>query len=305
MKLDQLQHLVAIVENGSLRSASRRLGVPQPALTRSLRALERELGAALFVRETTGMVLTPVGRRFHARASAIVHEAQRARDEIAQYQGDDAGTVVAALSIMPHVGLLPQALQPFRERWPKVRLQLIEGLFPDVEGGLRDGSIDFYLGAAPRSALAPGLLMQPLFDNTRAVMCRRGHPLSQARSLQALVDADWAVTAVDYDAEDDLARLFASHGLPAPRMLLRARSAMSMMVALAHSDLLAMLPVQWASFPLTRDALNVIRVRQVLPAPGIVLVRNPRLPLTPAAETLCDMLLRHGPAAARPASPAA
>lgn len=297
MKLDQLQHLVAIVENGSLRSASRRLGVPQPALTRSLRALERELGAALFVRETTGMVLTPVGRRFHARASAIVHEAQRARDEIAQYQGDDAGTVVAALSIMPHVGLLPHALQPFRERWPKVRLQLIEGLFPDVEGGLRDGSIDFYLGAAPRSALAPGLQVQPLFDNTRVVMCRRGHPLSQARSLQALADADWAVTAVDYDAEDDLARLFASHSLPAPRMLLRARSAMSMMVALAHSDLLAMLPVQWASFPLTRDALNVIRVRQVLPAPGIVLVRNPRLPLTPAAETLCDMLLRHGPAA--------
>ena len=75
MKLDQLQHLVAIVEHGSLRAASRRLAVPQPALTRSIRALERELGASLFLRETTGMVLTPIGQRFHARASAIVHEA--------------------------------------------------------------------------------------------------------------------------------------------------------------------------------------------------------------------------------------
>jgi DNA-binding transcriptional LysR family regulator len=268
-------------------------------LTRSVRALERELGAALFLRETTGMVLTPVGRRFHARASAIVHEAQRARDEIAQHTGDDAGTVVVALSIMPHVGMLPQALQPFRERWPKVKLQLIEGLFPDVEGGLREGGIDFYLGAAPRAAPAPGLQVQHLFDNTRAVVCRQGHPLSNSRSLKALVNADWAVTAVDYNAEDDLARLFASHGLPAPRMQLRARSAMSMMVALAHSDLLAMLPVQWSTFPLTRDALNVIRVRQVLPAPSIVLVRNPRLPLTPAAEFLCDMLLRHGPVEAQ------
>jgi LysR family transcriptional regulator of abg operon len=203
--------------------------------------------------------------------------------------------VVVALSIMPHVGMLPLALQPFRARWPKVKLQLIEGLFPDVEGGLRDGSIDFYLGAAPRAAPAPGLQMQPLFDNTRAVVCRQGHPLANARSLKALINADWAVTAVDYNAEDDLARLFASHGLPAPRMLLRARSAMSMMVALAHSELLAMLPVQWATFPLTRDALNVIRVREVLPAPSIVLVRNPRLPLTPAAEFFCDVLLRHGP----------
>jgi hypothetical protein len=39
MKLDQLQHLVAIVEHGSLRAAARRLAVPQPALTRSVRAL--------------------------------------------------------------------------------------------------------------------------------------------------------------------------------------------------------------------------------------------------------------------------
>jgi LysR family transcriptional regulator, regulator of abg operon len=292
MKLDQLQFLVAIVEHGSLRAAARRLNVPQPALTRSVRALERELGSALFLRESTGMVLTPVGRRFHARASAIVHEAQRARDELAQYAGDDEGTVVAALSIMPHVGMLPQALQPFRARWPKVKLQIIEGLFPDVEAGLRDGSIDFYLGAAPRSEPAPGLQSRHLFDNTRAVVCRKGHPLANSRSLKALAKADWAVTAVDYNAEADLERLFASHGLPAPHTSLRARSAMSIMVALAHSDLLAMLPVQWASFPLTRDTLAVIRVRETLPAPSIVMVRNARLPLTPAAEFFCDVLLR-------------
>jgi len=292
---------VAIVENGSLRAASRRLNVPQPALTRSVRALERELGGALFIRETTGMVLTPMGRRFHGRASAIVHEARRAQDEIAQYSGSDGGTVTAALSIMPHVGMLPQALQHFRERWPKVKLQLIEGLFPDVEAGLREGGIDFYLGAAPRTAPAPGLQLQHLFDNTRAVVCRQGHPLAGARSLKALAGADWAVTAVDYNAEDDLARLFASHGLAVPNMQLRARSAMSVMVALAYSDLLAMLPVQWAEFPLTRDALQVVRVREALPAPAIVLVRKPGLPLTPAAEFLCDLLLRQGPAQPRAA----
>ena len=140
MKLDQLQHMVAIVEHGSLRAAARRLQLAQPALTRSIRALEKDLGAALFLRETTGMVLTTMGRRFHLRASAIVHEARRARDEIAQHHGDAAGTVVAALSIMPHVGMLPYALGAFRERYPQVRLQLVEGLFPDVESALREGA---------------------------------------------------------------------------------------------------------------------------------------------------------------------
>jgi LysR family transcriptional regulator of abg operon len=297
MKLDQLQHLVAIVEHGSLRAAARRMEQPQPALTRSIRALEKELGGALFLRETTGMALTAMGRRFHVRASAIVHEARRAREEIAQHNGDDEGTVVAALSIMPHVGMLPYALNTFSQRYPKVRLQLVEGLFPDVESALREGSIDFYLGAAPRSAPAPGLAMQVLFDNTRAVMCRKGHPMAQAWSLKALAKSDWAITAVDYNAEDDIGRLFASHGLTPPRVLLRARSAMTIMVALAHSDLLAMLPVQWGEFPLTRDTLQTIRIREVLPAPAIVLVQRPDLPLTPAAEFFCDVLRRHGPKA--------
>jgi DNA-binding transcriptional LysR family regulator len=231
VKLEQLQMLLAIVEQGSLRAASRRLGLPQPALTRSIRALEKELGGALFTRETTGMVPTPMGKRFHVRASAIIHEARRAREEISQHGGEDVGTVVVALSIMPHLGMLPQSLQAFRQRYPKVQLQLIEGLFPDVEAALREGAIDFYLGAAPRSAPAPGLVSQHLFDNQRTVVSRKGHPLASARSLKNLAAADWAITAVDYNAEDDLGRLFASHSLPKPQVLLRARSAMSMIVS--------------------------------------------------------------------------
>ncbi len=83
MKLSQLEHLVSIVEHGSLRAAARHMGVPQPLLTRSIRLLERELGASLFSREAKGMALTHVGRLFHVRASAIVHESHRARQEVA------------------------------------------------------------------------------------------------------------------------------------------------------------------------------------------------------------------------------
>ncbi len=297
MKLEQLQHLVAIVEHGSLRAAARRLTTPQPALTRSLRTLEKELGATLFSRHTTGMTLTPAGVRFHVRACTIVNEARRAVDDLLQDSGQDEGVVAVALSIMPLVGMLGSALPAFRRRYPKVRLQLTERLFPDVENALRQGDIDFYLGAAPRQAPAPGLAVTVLFENTRAVLCRKGHPLAASRSLKALVNADWATTAVDYNAEDDIAQLFGGLGLPSPSVLLRAHSAMTVMVALTHSDLLAMLPVQWDEFPLTRDSLQVIRIREVLPAPKIVMIRRPDLPLTPAAEFLGDVLRRSGPRA--------
>jgi len=206
--------------------------------------------------------------------------------------------VVAALSIMPHVGMLPFALKTFRQRYPNIKLQIIEGLFPDVEGPLREGIVDFYLGAAPRATPAPGLAMQKLFENRRTVVCRKGHPLSAARSLKALQNADWAITGVDYNVEDDIARLFESHRLARPIVVLQASSAMSIMVSLAHSDLLAMLPVQWEEFPMTRDALQIIRIREALPAPAIVLVQRPDFPLTPAAEYLSDVMQRFGPTGA-------
>ena len=98
-------------------------------------------------------------------------------------------------------------------------------------------------------------------------------------------------------------RLFHSHQLATPRVLVRARSAMSVMVSLAHTDLLAMLPVQWAEFPMTRDTLQTIRIREVQPAPAIVVIRRPDLPLTPAAEHFCDLMKREVPNAAPVPSP--
>ncbi len=292
MKLDQLQHLVVIVEQGSLRGAARRLDMPQPALTRSVRALERELGCALFVREASGMVLTPAGSRFHVHASAIVNEARRAVDAISQDTGEDEGTVSIALSIMPHVMMLPHTLPVFQRRYPKVRLNIVEGLFPDVERELRQGGLDFYIGAQPRIAPAAGLSVQHLLNNTRSLVVRKGHPLVDAKRLKDLASAHWATTGVDYNADDDIARLFEAHKMPPPIVMLRARSAVSMMVALANSDLVAMLPAQWEVFPFVRNTLRVIKIKEVLPAPSVVLIRRPDLPLTPAAEFLCDVMMR-------------
>lgn len=299
MKIEQLRDMVAIVEQGSLRAAARHLGVQQPALTKSIRSLERELGVPLFERDPRGMMLTASGRLLHLRASAIVNEMRRAKDEISQAGGDEEGTLVAGLSIMPHVGLLPHALPAFKQRYPRVRIKLIEGLFPDLEGRLRNGALDFYLGATPRQPPAPGLLSKLLFENSRAVVGRLGHPLAKAKSLKELLAAEWATTSLDYNAEADLVGVFASHGLAPPRVMLQAASALSLLVALAYSDLLAFVPVQWAELALTRNALQAIPIREQIPAPSIVMIRRPDLPLTPAAEFFCDLMLRYAPAPER------
>lgn len=297
MKLTQLRDLVAIAEHGSLRAAARHLDIAQPLLTRSVRTLEKSLGVALFEREARGMALTAAGRMFHRRASAIVNDLRRAQEELTQTEGAGEGTVTAGLSIMPHVGLLPRAMAPFRARYPGVRWRLIEGLSPALEPRLRDGSIDFYMGATPQVPPAPGLVLEKLFSNVRAVVGRVGHPLAGATSLRAIARADWATPSIDYNASDDLARLFARYRLKPPNVALQAGSALSLMVALTETDLLAMLPVQWGEYALTAKSLQVIAVKERLPAPDIVMIRRANLPLTAAAEHLVDLMLRAAPIA--------
>lgn len=295
MKLNQMRDMVAVVERGSLRAAARHLDLAQPALTRSIGALERELGVALFERQAHGMVLTAAGKRFHQRASAVINEVRRAQEDVEQTGGDMRGSITVGLSIMPHVGMLPGALPVFRRRYPLVRLKIIEGLYPAMEAGLQDGSIDFYLGASPRGEPADGLVAQTLFHNTRTVIGRKGHPLAGAKSIRELAQAEWATTTLDFNAGTDLNALFANYGMPAPVITLQTHSALSVIVALSSCDLLAILPAQWNEFPLTRDVLQVIHIQEKLPAPDIVLIRRPDLPLTPAADHFCDLLRRHVP----------
>lgn len=292
MKLNHIRDVIAVAERGSLRSAARHLGIAQPAITRSIRELEHELGAALFVRQVNGVVLTPMGDAFLRRATAIQLELQRTKDEIQQPKGIKSGTVAVGLSTAAHVALLPRALKTFVRSFPDVQLRVIEGLFPAMEAELFDGSIDFYVGPLAEDSASSEFAVEKLFDNRRIVVGRRNHPLARAKSLAELKGAKWVTTSVTISSEAELGPVFARFKLPAPAIVARTQTALSMIVMAAYSDYLAMLPEQWLDFVRTGRLLHHIDVRQELVAPSICIVRRARLPLTPAAENLCDLFRR-------------
>ena len=292
MKLHHFREAVAIAEHGSIRAAARELQTAQSALTRSLAELERELGAPLFERRARGVVATPLGQIFVRRAASIMNEVRRTSEEVKQLLGSTTGTVTAGLSIAAHLALLPSSLTAFLARYPDIRLDIIEGFYPTLEAGLRDGGVDFYLGPDPGQALAPELSREILFATRRTVLGRRGHPLGAARSLRDLDGAKWVTNSITMEAEDEIGAVFARYGLPLPQLALRSRSALTLMTCLSHSDLLAMVPIQWNAFALTRDVLAAIPVQEELAAPPIVVIKRADLPLTPAAMYLLDLLRR-------------
>ena len=292
MKLHHFNEVVAIAERGSIRAAARHLNLAQPALTRSLAELERELGSPLFERRARGVVATPIGQAFVRRAISILNEVRRTREEVEQLSGDAGGTVTIGLSIAAHLALLPPTLRPFVVRYPHVRLHIIEGFYPTLITALRDGAVDFYIGPDAGPKLMPELSKEILSKGRRTILCRAGHPLAGARFLKDLLGAGWVTTSITTQAEDEIGAIFEKHHLPPARLVVRSQSALTLMTCLSHSDLLAMVPAQWTKFPMTQRALTAIDVEEELAAPAIALIKRADLPLTPAATYLLDLMRR-------------
>lgn len=292
MKLDHLRDLVAIAQDGSIRGAARRLGAVQPTLTRSLSELERELNTPLFQRHSKGMILTPLGQAFLTRAAAILNDVRKAADEVEQLKGNMIGEVTVGLSIAAHLRLLPKALQPFRQRFPKVRLHVIEGFYPTLEAELKDGSVDFYVGPDPGLKLPSALRKEPMMSGDRAVLCRNGHPLAKSTSLNQLVGAEWITTSITPKAESELGDLFKRYKLAKPTLAMQTQSALTLLTCLANSDLLAMAPTQWVESPFANHVITTILIREELTPASIIAVSRSDSPLSPAALFLLDLMRR-------------
>lgn len=294
MKLSQLRDVRAVAETGSLRGAGRLLGIAQPAISRSIREIEQELGAALFERHAKGVRLTEIGQAFVARAHAIEAEIMRAKDEVAQLKGRLSGQVSMAMSTASSMALLPKAMGEFRRRYPDAMVKISESFFGPVERQLLDGRTDFYVGPFEAGSTANSFIVETLFDNDRRVAARKGHPLSGATSFAELADAHWLRPATaERHTEGDFEDSLAQFGLHSPNIVVQSRSALITLLTVANSDLLTVLPQQWMTYPGTASLIQALNLPPFRAAP-ICIVRRPDMPLTPMAEYLCDMMRRAG-----------
>jgi LysR family transcriptional regulator of abg operon len=303
MKLSHLRDILAVAEHGSLRAAGRHLGIAQPAITRSIREIEHELGVPLFERHAKGVRLTQMGDIFARRAATVQSELRRAREEIDQLKGEATGQVTVALSTASSIALLPRVMAAFRKRYPDALLKVSETLFHAAESEILEGKVDFYVGPLDEAAASAKFAVEKLFDNQRLVIARKDHPLRDATSMTDLADAQWVSPTLStrgtednrgYDADINLEQMFERLGLPKPNVVMHARSALITMLAIADSDLLTVLPQQWLEYPATADRITGFAGIPPLRAPTICIARRLDVPLTPMAEYLCDLMSRAG-----------
>jgi DNA-binding transcriptional LysR family regulator len=260
LSLSQLRQFVALADAGSVGAAARALGVSQPAATKSLRALEAQLGVALIRRTARGTELTKHGQTFLLRARSACREIERGQAELADAVKQVSGPVVLGASPAAAAALLPGPLKVLRRDSP-AEVRIVEGMPVALLPRVRDGSLDFALGPSLRTPLASDLLALPLYPNEMAIVVRRGHPLAAKRSLADLVDSEW-ITAGLGSASLVVDDMFTAAGLPTPRWAIRCESIPGLIAITARSDLIATIPRSLIALGIADRLLEPIRVRE-------------------------------------------
>ncbi|MGW1784080.1 LysR substrate-binding domain-containing protein [Streptomyces sp. NPDC002143] len=182
MELRHLQHFVAVAEDQHFTRAAERLMVSQSGLSASIRALERELRAPLFVRTTRRVTLTEAGRALLAEAERVLAQVRAAHEAVAAVQGVVRGTLSVGTEQCIAGVHVAGVLAAFRRRHPDVEIRLRQtgsgALGEEVAAGRLDLAFAYRTQTDTDQLRCVPLATEPMY-----VLCHPDHRLAAAAAL--------------------------------------------------------------------------------------------------------------------------
>ena len=177
-KRSDLVRFLTVAQAGGIRMAADRLAMTQPALTRVIARLERQLGGRLFERVPKGMRLTVLGATVAEPARRILDEFEAADDRIEAARSGRTGSFRVTANPMWSEIVLPQAIASFHQSCPGIELDLVTATRTEGLRLLASGESDLHCGGIDTGDLLPSSLRRERFlDMTAGIVAWRDHPL--------------------------------------------------------------------------------------------------------------------------------
>ncbi|KII29602.1 MULTISPECIES: LysR family transcriptional regulator [Pseudomonas] len=193
MDLRQLRHLVALADYRSFGRAAEAINLSQPAFSRSIQTLERDLDCALVERSSREFRLTGQGELVLQHARRLLAGSQALHNELTQYNGLTGGELYFGSGPYPAQLLVPEALAQFIQAHPAIRTRFQLGDWEQLALWLREQQIEFLVADARYFTGDPQYQVQLLRPRSGRFFCRVDHPLADRENLSLRALLDYAV----------------------------------------------------------------------------------------------------------------
>ncbi|WP_341990160.1 LysR family transcriptional regulator [Azorhizobium sp. AG788] len=177
IELKRLRQIIVVSETGSFAQAAKLLNLSQPALSRSVQELERQLGAPLFDRGNRQVRLTEIGALVVHDGQDILRRATALERAIQDKRGAQAGTIVFGSGLYSNMKLMPAAVSAFAADHPRVQLNFISGGWRDCRDLLDRGVMDLFIGEQIEPDDDHRFSQRALKQRQGAIVVRKDHPL--------------------------------------------------------------------------------------------------------------------------------
>ena len=263
LDLKHLRQLTEIADKGSIRAAAEALAITQPALSRSIRAMEAELGLQLVERGPRGAELTLAGSRLLKYGRIIEANLALAEKELRGLRDASGRTEQIAFGmswLTEAVVAAPLVESVMRER-PGIRLTTSVGDYEALAPRLMSGKLDFFIGPPPIEGPVVGIATQLLTEFPAGVVARAGHPLTHRESVTAteLLDVGWILPAAGTVPRITYDNCFLRHGVAPPEPAFEVQP---LSPAIRHlileSDLVTILPYVFVQRDIDDGLLEVL-----------------------------------------------
>ena len=166
----------AVDKHGSLTAAADILCVTQSALSHSMKKLEQQLGADVWLREGRSLRLTQAGQYLLAVANRVLPQLALAEERLGQYAQGERGALRIGMECHPCYQWLLKVVSPYLARWPDVDVDVKQKFQFGGIGALFGYEIDLLV--TPDPLYKPGLRFEPVFDYEQVLVVNREHPLA-------------------------------------------------------------------------------------------------------------------------------
>jgi LysR family transcriptional regulator of abg operon len=224
MKLRQLDALRAVAEAGSLHEAARRLFLTQPAISRSIRELEVELGLPLLTRSARGATLTPYALAVLKRAQVVQREVGRIVEDALTARGELSGQLTIAVTPPATTRALAECLSEIVASRPDVKLQVIEWRAENIADGLRDGTIDVGIFTQYGEPTSPAFEWTLLYELETVLSISGRYQGPEQLSVEQIHALPWLVLDSPTAATSFAATFFKKHDMALPERITRCSS---------------------------------------------------------------------------------